>query len=114
MAPYAMDPSACVLASEGAFSGTRLEAELTSSVCVICYCGPGAAGSVNTTMRQASDRGFDTLVVADCVGTDGQDEDADLFGLTASQIRRVVFSACGHSDSPQAYTSRRDHQEGRK
>lgn len=103
MAPYAMeDPSACTmpLASEGAFSGTRLEAELHKlGVRNLLLAGLGAAGSVNTTMRQASDRGFDTLVVADCVGTDGQDEDADLFGLTASQIRRVVFSACGHSDA---------------
>lgn len=45
---------------------------------------------------QASDRGYDTLVVADCIGAD---DDADLWGVTASVIRKAIFSACAHSDA---------------
>ena len=86
---------------QGAFSGTYLEAWLHRlGVCNLLLVGDGAATGVNTTMRQASDRGFDTLVVADCVGAETE---ADLYGVTASQIRRIVFSACAHSDAVNAW-----------
>jgi len=81
----------------GAFSGTALDAQLRGmGVSNLIITGRGASTAVNTTMRQASDRGYDTLVVADCIGAD---DDADLWGVTASVIRKAIFSACAHSDA---------------
>ena len=66
----------------------------------LLIAGWGAATAVNTTMRQACDRGYDTLLVADCIGAA---EEADLWGLTACTIRKAIFSACGHSDAVHAW-----------
>ena len=81
----------------GAFSGTPLEAWLRDAgVCNLMLAGRNAATVINTTMRQASDRGFDTLIVADCVHAS---HPADLYGVTASIIRGSIFSATAHSDA---------------
>ena len=78
----------------GAFSGTGLEAWLSRHG-VRNLLLAGGAYTINTTMRQASDRGFDTLIVADCVQAVYS---PNLYGVTASIIRGL-FSATAHSDA---------------
>ena len=79
----------------GAFSGTHLEATLrTSRIANLILLG-GAPHAINTTMRQASDRGFDVLIAHD--GIAGAKE--DLYGLTCSGIRKAIFAACANSDA---------------
>lgn len=84
-------------AGAGAFSGTDLDATLRErGITNLLIVGGGASTAINTTMRQASDRGFDTLIVADCIGAA---DEADLWGVTACAIRKAIFSACAHSDA---------------
>ena len=92
-------------AGAGAFSGTDLDAHLRSrGITNLLIAGGGASTAINTTMRQASDRGFDTLIVADCIGAA---EEADLWGVTACVIRKAIFSACAHSDAVHVWLERR-------
>ena len=92
-------------AGAGAFSGTDLDAHLRSrGISNLLIVGWGASTGINTTMRQASDRGFDTLIVADCIGAA---DEADLWGVTACAIRKAIFSACAHSDAVHTWLERR-------
>lgn len=85
----------------GAFSSSALEVQLhTLGVRNVLLAGWGAATAINTTMRQASDRGFDCAVVVDCVGAL---EAADLYGVSASTMRKAIFSAAVHSDAVLAW-----------
>ena len=102
--PWALPHKPTTLAKSagaGAFSGTALDATLRSlGATNLILAGLGASTAVNTTMRQASDRGYDTLIAADCVGAE---DDADLWGLSESSIRKAIFSACAHSDAVHAW-----------
>lgn len=55
---------------KGAFYATDLEAVLRSrDICQLIVCGVTTEVCVNTTVREANDRGFDCLVLGDCVAS---------------------------------------------
>jgi biuret amidohydrolase len=55
---------------KGAFYATDLEAMLRSrGVAQLLVCGVTTEVCVNTTVREANDRGFDCLVLEDCTGS---------------------------------------------
>jgi nicotinamidase-related amidase len=55
---------------KGAFHATDLEAMLRNrGISRLVVCGVTTEVCVNTTVREANDRGFDCLVLEDCVGS---------------------------------------------
>jgi biuret amidohydrolase len=55
---------------KGAFYATDLDALLKNrGIAQLFVCGVTTEVCVNTTVREANDRGYDCLVVADCVGS---------------------------------------------
>jgi biuret amidohydrolase len=55
---------------KGAFYATDLEAMLRGrGIARLLVCGVTTEVCVNTTVREANDRGFDCLVLADCTGS---------------------------------------------
>jgi len=55
---------------KGAFFATDLDAVLKNrGIAQLFVCGVTTEVCVNTTVREANDRGYDCLVVADCVGS---------------------------------------------
>jgi biuret amidohydrolase len=55
---------------KGAFYATDLEAMLRGrGITQLIVCGVTTEVCVNTTVREANDRGFDCLVLADCTGS---------------------------------------------
>jgi nicotinamidase-related amidase len=55
---------------KGAFFATDLDAMLKNrGIAQLIICGVTTEVCVNTTVREANDRGYDCLVVADCVGS---------------------------------------------
>jgi biuret amidohydrolase len=55
---------------KGAFYATDLDAMLKNrGIAQLIVCGVTTEVCVNTTVREANDRGYDCLVVADCVGS---------------------------------------------
>ena len=55
---------------KGAFFATDLDAMLKNrGIAQLIVCGVTTEVCVNTTVREANDRGYDCLVVADCVGS---------------------------------------------
>jgi len=55
---------------KGAFFATDLDAMLKNrGVAQLIVCGVTTEVCVNTTVREANDRGYDCVVVADCVGS---------------------------------------------
>jgi biuret amidohydrolase len=55
---------------KGAFHATDLDAILKNlGIAQLIVCGVTTEVCVNTTVREANDRGYDCLVVADCVGS---------------------------------------------
>ncbi len=55
---------------KGAFYATDLDAILKNlGITQLIVCGVTTEVCVNTTVREANDRGYDCLVVADCVGS---------------------------------------------
>lgn len=69
-----LQPAACELvvdkATYGAFCRTDLEAQLrTRGINTLAICGVTADVCVHTTLREATDRGFDCLYVRDAIST---------------------------------------------
>ncbi len=55
---------------KGAFHGTQLEAELVArGITSLVVTGVTTEVCVHTTVREANDRGFECLVLSDCVGS---------------------------------------------
>ncbi len=55
---------------KGAFHATDLDAMLKNrGITQLVVCGVTTEVCVNTTVREANDRGYDCLVLADCVGS---------------------------------------------
>jgi biuret amidohydrolase len=55
---------------KGAFFATDLDAMLKNrGIAQLIVCGVTTEVCVNTTVREANDRGYDCVVVADCVGS---------------------------------------------
>src|SRR6516164_9513657 len=55
---------------KGAFHATDLDAMLKNrGIAQLIVCGVTTEVCVNTTVREANDRGYECLVVADCVGS---------------------------------------------
>ena len=55
---------------KGAFHATDLDAMLKNrAIAQLIVCGVTTEVCVNTTVREANDRGYECLVVADCVGS---------------------------------------------
>jgi nicotinamidase-related amidase len=55
---------------KGAFYATDLEAVLRGrGITTLLVCGVTTEVCVNTTVREANDRGFDCLVLTDCTGS---------------------------------------------
>ena len=55
---------------KGAFHATDLDAMLKNrGIAQLIVCGVTTEVCVNTTVREANDRGYDCVVVADCVGS---------------------------------------------
>ena len=55
---------------KGAFYATDLEAMLRGrGITQLLVCGVTTEVCVNTTVREANDRGFDCLVLEDCTGS---------------------------------------------
>jgi nicotinamidase-related amidase len=55
---------------KGAFFATDLDAMLKNrDIAQLIVCGVTTEVCVNTTVREANDRGYDCVVVADCVGS---------------------------------------------
>jgi len=55
---------------KGAFYATDLDAILKhAGISQLIVCGVTTEVCVNTTVREANDRGYDCLVVEDCVGS---------------------------------------------
>ena len=55
---------------KGAFYATDLEAMLRGrGIAQLLVCGVTTEVCVNTTVREANDRGFDCLVLEDCTGS---------------------------------------------
>jgi nicotinamidase-related amidase len=73
---------------KGAFYATDLEAMLRHARITQLLC-------VNTTVREANDRGFDCLVLEDCVGS--YFPEFQEFGLRMIKAQGGIFGWVGHS-----------------
>lgn len=71
----------------GAFTGTELDAAIKrSGKATVVLVGYMAHVCVSTTARQASERGYETVVVSDAVG------DRDVPGVDAEELKRVSLA----------------------
>jgi nicotinamidase-related amidase len=80
----------------GGLSDTRLELLLRSnSIRTVVVAGVGASGAVDSTVREASDKDFYVVVVADGVASPGARSDLDRIALDnmAAHFARVVPAA---------------------
>jgi nicotinamidase-related amidase len=96
---------------KGAFYATDLEAILRHrGIRQLIVCGVTTEVCVNTTVREANDRGFDCLVLEDCVGSyfpEFQD-----MGLRMIKAQGGIFGWVGRSEAVLAALSA-DGCEGR-
>jgi nicotinamidase-related amidase len=83
---------------KGAFYATNLEAILRHrGIRKLIVCGVTTEVCVNTTVREANDRGFDCLVLEDCVGSyfpEFQD-----MGLRMIKAQGGIFGWVGRSEA---------------
>lgn len=96
----------------GAFTNTELEAVLRAKrVRNLVVCGATADACVSTTVREASDRGYDVLVMEDCVESISDElkrwslesikVEGGLFGVTAGSkavLEAVESWICDETD----------------
>jgi nicotinamidase-related amidase len=81
---------------KGAFYATELEAILRhANIQQLLVCGVTTEVCVHTTVREANDRGFDCLVVEDCVGSYFPDFHRTALRMIAAQ--GGIFGWVGHS-----------------
>jgi nicotinamidase-related amidase len=81
---------------KGAFYATELEAILLHAhIQQLLVCGVTTEVCVHTTVREANDRGFDCLVVEDCVGSYFPDFHRTALRMIAAQ--GGIFGWVGHS-----------------
>jgi nicotinamidase-related amidase len=83
---------------KGAFYATELEAILRhAGIKQLFVCGVTTEVCVNTTVREANDRGFDCLVVEDC--TASYFPELHQIGLRMIVAQGGIFGWVGNSDS---------------
>jgi nicotinamidase-related amidase len=83
---------------KGAFYATELESILRHrAITQLLVCGVTTEVCVNTTVREANDRGFDCLVVEDCVGS--YFPEFQLMGLKMIVAQGGIFGWVGNSES---------------
>jgi nicotinamidase-related amidase len=81
---------------KGAFHATDLDAILTNrGITQLLVCGVTTEVCVNTTVREANDRGYDCLVLADCVGSYFPEFHA--MGLRMISAQGGIFGWVGNS-----------------
>ncbi len=82
---------------KGAFYATELESILRhGDIKQLLVCGVTTEVCVNTTVREANDRGFDCLVVEDCVGS--YFPEFQEMGLKMIVAQGGIFGWVGNSD----------------
>ncbi|MBV8089517.1 MAG: cysteine hydrolase [Alphaproteobacteria bacterium] len=83
---------------KGAFFATDLDAVLKNrGIAQLFVCGVTTEVCVNTTVREANDRGYDCLVVADCVGS--YFPEFQEMGLRMIKAQGGIFGWVATSDS---------------
>lgn len=83
---------------KGAFYATDLAAILsTRGISQLIVCGVTTEVCVHTTVREANDRGFDCLVLSDCVGSYFPDFHDTALAMIAAQ--GGIFGWVSHSDA---------------
>src|SRR4051794_29278404 len=83
---------------KGAFYATDLEAILRHRlVAQLIVCGVTTEVCVNTTVREANDRGFDCLVLEDCVGS--YFPEFQEMGLRMVKAQGGIFGWVGQADA---------------
>jgi nicotinamidase-related amidase len=82
---------------KGAFFATDLELVLRNKgITTLLVCGVTTEVCVNTSVREANDRGFDCIVLADCVGSYFPDFQAA--GLAMIKAQGGIFGWVSNSD----------------
>lgn len=80
----------------GAFTNTELDAVLKAKrVRNLVVCGVTADACVSTTVREASDRGYDVLVVEDCVQS--INDELKRWSLESMKVEGGLFGVTGDS-----------------
>jgi biuret amidohydrolase len=83
---------------KGAFYATELEAILRhANIQQLLVCGVTTEVCVNTTVREANDRGFDCLVLEDCVGS--YFPEFQTMGLRMIVAQNGIFGWVGNSNA---------------
>jgi len=83
---------------KGAFYATELEAILRhAGIQQLFVCGVTTEVCVNTTVREANDRGFDCLVLEDCVGS--YFPEFQQMGLRMIVAQNGIFGWVGNSNT---------------
>jgi nicotinamidase-related amidase len=83
---------------KGAFHATDLDAILKNrGISQLLVCGVTTEVCVNTTVREANDRGFDCLVLADCTGS--YFADFHEMGLRMIAAQGGIFGWVGESSA---------------
>ena len=83
---------------KGAFHATDLDAMLKNrGIAQLIVCGVTTEVCVNTTVREANDRGYECVVVADCVGS--YFPEFQEFGLRMIKAQGGIFGWVASSDA---------------
>lgn len=98
----------------GAFANTELDAVLRAKgVRNLVVCGVTADACVSSTVREASDRGYDVLVVED--GVDSMNEELKKWSLKSIKVEGGLFGVTADSkavlEAVESWTSTKTHEE---